>query len=114
MSGPITPRRGCLYLARLDKLRPVLVVSIDVRNALAGDVLVVPCTTRLTGAPTHVRLRKGEGGQSAPSVLKCEQITTLPKGDLRDGALGPPLAATRMREVERAVLRAIGVPVPEP
>lgn len=109
---PPGPRRGRLYLARLDKIRPVLVISPDVRNAFASDVLVIPCSTRLSDAPTHVRLRRGEGGLSATSVLKCEQITTLHKEDLRDDALGGPLTAERLLEVERCVLRAIGVPVP--
>ena len=111
-SDPGTPRRGRLYLARLDKLRPVLVISPDIRNALASDVIVIPCSTRISGAPTHVRLRKGEGGLPAASVLKCEQITTLHKGDVRTQPLGAPLSPVRVFEVERCVLRAIGVPVP--
>jgi mRNA-degrading endonuclease toxin of MazEF toxin-antitoxin module len=105
-------RRGFCYVARLDKLRPVLVISHDVRNALASDVIVIPCTTKLSIAPTHVRLRKGDGGLSAASVLKCEQITTLHKDDLRRTPLGRSLSPKQLLEVERAVLRAIGVPVP--
>ena len=112
--GPPRPelRRGFVHLARLDKLRPVLVLSPNVRNALATDVIVIPCTTTLSIAPTHVRLRKGEGGVSAASVLKCEQITTLHKDDIRREPLGGPLSQKRLLEVERCVLRAIGVPVP--
>jgi mRNA interferase MazF len=106
------PRRGHLYLAHLDKLRPVLVISPDVRNELASDVMVIPCTSRLSIAPTHVRLRRGEGGLSTASVLKCEQLTTLHKDDVRLKALGGALSRDRVLEVERAVLRAIGVPVP--
>ena len=105
-------RRGFLYFVRLDKLRPALVLSTGVRNALASDVIVVPCTTSLSIAPTHVRLRKGEGGLAAASVLKCEQITTLHKEDVRPEALGGSLVPKRLFEVERAVLRAIGIPVP--
>ena len=105
-------RRGFVYFARLDKLRPVLVISSDVRNALASDIIVIPCTTTLSIAPTHVRLRKGEAGLSTASVLKCEQITTLHKDDVRRDPLGGPLLPKRILEVERAVLRAIGVPVP--
>ncbi|GAC1354274.1 MAG: hypothetical protein NVS3B10_02440 [Polyangiales bacterium] len=105
-------RRGFVHLARLDKVRPVLIISADVRNALASDVLVIPCTTTLSIAPTHVRVRKGEGGLPAPSVLKCEQITTLHQDDVRRDPLGAPLSAKRVLEVERGVLRAIGVPVP--
>jgi mRNA-degrading endonuclease toxin of MazEF toxin-antitoxin module len=105
-------RRGYVYLGRLDKLRPLLVISPDVRNDLASDVLVIPCSTRLSTAPTHVRLRRGEGGVSEASVLKCEQITTLHKDDVRRQPLGGALPPRKVLEVERAVLRAIGVPVP--
>ena len=111
-SATQTHLRGYLYLAQLDKLRPVLVISPNVRNALASDILVVPCSSRLSTAPTHVRLRRGEGGLSEPSVLKCEQITTLHKSDVRRRPLGGSLAAKRLLETERAILRAIGVPVP--
>ena len=106
------PRRGFLYLARVEKSLPVLILSPNVRNALASDVIVIPCTALVSTAPTHVRLRKGEGGLKRPSVLKCEQITTLPKGAIRPRAIGRALSAGRLLEVERAVLRAIGVPVP--
>lgn len=105
-------RRGFIHLARLDKLRPVLVLSPNIRNALASDVIVIPCSTTLSIAPTHVRVRKGEGGLSEASVLKCEQITTLHRDDVRRAPLGGPLSPKRLLEVERAVLRAIGVPVP--
>ena len=57
-----TPRRGYVYRARLDRRRPVLVISPDYRNERASDVLVIPCSTRLRDAPTHVRLRAREGG----------------------------------------------------
>jgi mRNA interferase MazF len=107
-----TARRGFLYWVRLDKRRPALVLSPDYRNERAHDVIVVPCSTRVRDAPTHVLLQRGEGGVEEPSVLKCEQITTLAREDVLQ-AVGGPLSSSRMRAVERAVLRAIGVPVPE-
>jgi mRNA-degrading endonuclease toxin of MazEF toxin-antitoxin module len=106
------PRRGHLYWVNLDKRRPALVLSPDYRNLRAGDVIVVPCSSRLRPAPTHVMLRRGQGGLTENSVLKCEQITTLSKGDVHGGALGKALPTTILLEVERAVLRAMGVPVP--
>ncbi len=106
------PRRGFLYYARLDKRRPVLVISPNVRNLGAADVLVIPCSTVLSEAPTHVRLRRGEGGIGVASVLKCEQLGVLRKDQLDRAALGGALAESRLRDVERAILRAIGVPVP--
>jgi mRNA-degrading endonuclease toxin of MazEF toxin-antitoxin module len=106
-------RRGHLYWATLDKRRPVLVVSPDYRNERASDMIVVPGSSVVREAPTHVMLRKGEGGVSARTVLKCEQILTLPTVDVGRKPLGPSLSARRVAEVERAILRAIGVPVPD-
>jgi mRNA interferase MazF len=105
------PRRGHLYWAQVDKRRPVLVISIDARNERASDVMVVPCTTTLRPAPTHVRLRAGEAGAPQVCMLRCEQVTTLPRSDIEPRPLGGPLGHGRLGEVERAVLRAIGVPV---
>ena len=107
------PKRGHLYWARLDKKRPVLVVSPDYRNERASDVIVVPCSTMTRPAPTHVELARGEAGVHARSTLKCEQVTTLPKHDLASKALGRRLPIAKMARVERAILRAIGVPVPD-
>lgn len=107
------PIRGCLYWVAMpgDKRRPAVVISMDARNRLADDVLVIPATTTLRVAPTHVRIRKGTGGLRQDSVLKCEQITTLPKRLLSESALGGPLSAALLEDVERGVLRAIGVSI---
>ena len=104
-------QRGHLYWAWLDKRRPVLVISSDGRNQRANDLIVVPCSTNLLDAPTHVRLRRGEGGIPRDSVLKCEQMNTLVKSDLEQAPMGLPLGAGRIAEVERAVMRAIGIPI---
>ena len=110
------PLRGCLYWVVIpgepgEKRRPALVISVGARNRLADDVLVIPASTTLRVAPTHVRLRKGTGGIREDSVLKCEQITTLPKRLLSESALGGPVSPVLLEEVERGVLRAIGVPI---
>jgi mRNA-degrading endonuclease toxin of MazEF toxin-antitoxin module len=103
-------RRGYLYWVSLDKRRPALLLSPDVRNDKGRDVIVIPVSTVMREGPWHVRLRKGEGGLAASSVLLCEQITTVPKDCLDATTLGGPLSAARIGEVERAILRAIGVP----
>jgi mRNA interferase MazF len=110
------PRRGHLYWVRIPdepggKRRPALVLSPDSRNRLANDVIVVPVSSVLREAPTHVRLRLQEGGLPRPSVAKCEQITTLRRDRLVPRSLGGNLTPGRMVEIEKAVLRAIGVPV---
>lgn len=103
-------RRGYLYWTSLDKRRPALLLSPDVRNDKGRDVIVIPVSTVMREGPWHVRLKKGEGGITAPSVLLCEQITTVPKDCLDPTPLDGPLSSARIGEVERAVLRAIGVP----
>ena len=110
------PLRGCLYWVVIpgepgEKRRPALVISVGARNRLADDVLAIPASTTLRVAPTHVRLRKGTAGIRENSVLKCEQITTLPKRLLSESALGGPVSPVLLEEVERGVLRAIGVPI---
>jgi mRNA-degrading endonuclease toxin of MazEF toxin-antitoxin module len=107
------PLRGHLYWACLagDKRRPVLVLSPNVRNERAHDVIVAPLTTTLRPSPTHVRLRRREAGAKAGSVVACERITTLERDVLDERALGGPLSDERMHEVAKAILRAIGVPI---
>ena len=107
-------RRGEIHWALMpgDKRRPVLVLSPEARNERASDVIVVPLSTNLRAGPWHVRLTREDGGVPVASVIKCEQVTTLPRALLNDTPLGRPLSARIMGEVERAVLRAIGVPTP--
>ena len=93
------------------KQRPALVVSVNARNRLADDVLVVPASTTLRPADA----RPGEKGNRRPAArffLKCEQITTLSKRLLSPSALGGPLSEAVLEDVERGVLRALGVPIP--
>jgi mRNA interferase MazF len=112
------PRRGEIYLVRIPghphdtKDRPALVVSMDVRNRLANDVIVVPLSTNLRPAPTHVELPAGEGGLKETSVAKCEQITTLDKSFLIRGPFAGAISAHIQREVEKAIQRSIGIAIP--
>ncbi len=54
------PQRGEIHWAKIigqpgdTKERSVLVVSSDSRNQFADDVIVVPLSTTLRPAPTHV------------------------------------------------------------
>ena len=93
------------------KDRPALVVSLDVRNRLANDVIVVPLSTTLRPAPTHVELPAGEGGLKETSVAKCEQVTTLDKSLLIRGPFAGTINPFLMQEIEKAIQRSIGIPV---
>lgn len=89
--------------------RPALVVSSNVRNRFANDVLVCPISSRLRGGPTHVRLHPREGGLGATSEVKCEQVTTIRKARIVEGPLVGPLSRARMRQVERCILTALDI-----
>jgi mRNA-degrading endonuclease toxin of MazEF toxin-antitoxin module len=114
MTGPF-PHRGEIYLVSMRtrpaerKVRPALIVSPDVRNRWAGDVFVVPLSTQIRPAPTHVILERGEGGMSVASVVKCEQITCLDKTLLDPHPLGRPLSPERLHQVEDALLLSLGI-----
>lgn len=101
--------RGHMYWVSLDKRRPALVVSPDYRNERASDVIVVPATSRLRASPTRVLLSKGEAGIPRASALNAEQIATLAVVEIGEeiGAL----SEVRMGDVERAILRAIGIAI---
>jgi mRNA-degrading endonuclease toxin of MazEF toxin-antitoxin module len=67
VSSKRLPRRGEIWLVKLhvgppDKgLRPVLIVSVDVRNQheRADTVLAIPLTTSIhKGVPTHILLTR--------------------------------------------------------
>ena len=109
------PQKGEIYLVRLPgqpkdkKTRPALIVSLDIRNRLANDVIVVPVSTTLRDSPTHVELAIGEGGLTQRSMAKCEQITTLDKSFLIRGPFSGKISPQKMFEVKEAIQKAIGV-----
>ena len=111
------PQRGEIYLVKIPghpldrKLRPALVVSIDVRNQWAHDVMVVPLSTTLRAAPTHVLIPVGAAGLHHDSMAKCEQLTTLDKRLLIRGPFAGTLSERLMVQVEQGIMRAIGLVV---
>lgn len=105
-------RRGFVYWIHFDKWRPGLVLSVDARNDRANDIIAVPCSTNLREAPTHVHVRRGIGGLPGSSVVKCEQVTTINKINVRPDPLDGPMPPHAMRAIEQAIQRAIGIPIP--
>lgn len=92
--------------------RPALVVSADIRNRLADDLIVVPIFSQGADGPTHVRLPRGAGGIKKESVMFCEELTTLDRDFLARGPWGAPVTADVLDAVVRAVRRALGETVP--
>jgi mRNA-degrading endonuclease toxin of MazEF toxin-antitoxin module len=104
-------RRGFLHWGRLDKRRPLLVVSSDKFNARSEYVTVVPGSTRLRPLVTHVELHSGEGGVDRATMLLCEHVQELHRSDVDLVPIGPPLSGERMRQVEAAILLYLDIAV---
>jgi mRNA-degrading endonuclease toxin of MazEF toxin-antitoxin module len=104
-------KRGAIHWVSLDERRPAIVLSPDARNRLANDVIVVPCSTSARAMTWHVPLQRGEAGLPQSCMAKCEQIATVPKSWVDPIELGT-LSPTRMRQIERVVLSALGIIVP--
>ncbi|MGH9430663.1 MAG: type II toxin-antitoxin system PemK/MazF family toxin [Terriglobia bacterium] len=101
------PRRGEVYLVRLDKNRPALVISTNALNRYALDVCVVPMTTvRRPAFSLRVQVKPGEGGLSRDSWAKCDQVTTLEKNLLLYPPLGR-LTEETLKAVEQAIKLAL-------
>ena len=108
----VFPRRGEVWLVKFPddpKSRPALIVSPDVRNELANSVLAVPITTNLRPAPPHVLLPAGQGNLSQDSMARCENISYLHKSRLSRGPLGPAITPALMHDIERCLLRSLGL-----
>ena len=103
--------RGMLYWVELpdDKRRPALIISPAMRNEAAKTVLVVPISSQLRFGPWHVALRSGEAGLHKSSVAKCEDVQPVRRELFNPRPIGGPLSAERMREIEGAVMSALGI-----
>jgi mRNA-degrading endonuclease toxin of MazEF toxin-antitoxin module len=82
-------KRGEVYIVRLDKPRPAIVLSIDPINKFALDVCVVGITTvqRKTFS-MRVPVKKGDANLDFNCWAKCDQVTTLERTLLRYPPIG--------------------------
>ena len=80
-----------IHLARLDKPRPVLVLTRAVVRPHLSRVTVAPITTTIRGLSTEVAVGP-ENGLDGPSVVNCDNVVTIPSDRLGD-QLGLLLAA---------------------
>ena len=70
-----------IHIARLDKARPVLVLTRELVRPHLNTVTVAPITATIRGLSTEVRLDAANGLEAA-SVASCDHVTTIPKGAL--------------------------------
>lgn len=67
------PRRGDVWLADLDKVRPVIVLTRDPMGRLLNAVITAPVTSTVRGLTTEVSVGPTDGIRR-PSVANTDQI----------------------------------------
>ncbi|MEW6103578.1 MAG: type II toxin-antitoxin system PemK/MazF family toxin [bacterium] len=107
------PHRGEIWLVNFNPargheqrgIRPALLIQSNTINQTGFGTVVVLAISKATDVKRrgilNVSVKKGEGGLTVDSVVKCHQIYTIDTGRLmrRFGKL----TDIRMKEVERAV-----------
>jgi mRNA interferase MazF len=66
-----------IHVARLDKSRPVLVLTRELVRPHLKTVTVAPITTTIRGLSSEVAV-DATNGLAEPSVVTCDNITTIP------------------------------------
>jgi mRNA interferase MazF len=66
-----------IHRARLDKSRPVLILTREAVRPHLTTVTVAPITTRIRGLSTEVPVGNANGLHER-SVVACDHITTVP------------------------------------
>jgi mRNA interferase MazF len=111
------PHQREVYLSRAlrqsgdTKKRPVVVVSLDIRNQYSSTVLVVPFSSDTQSAvnnPSRVLIPSGEGGLELDSVAMCDVITNIEKRYLERGPYGQ-ISAESLERIQGGIQVAIGI-----
>jgi mRNA interferase MazF len=99
-------RRGEIWWARVDKRRPVVLVSRDEAYAVRALVIVAPVSTTARGFAVEVGVGRKEGLPTR-GVVNCDYLVTLPKVDLleRAGVLG----SVKLAALDEALRFALGL-----
>ena len=91
-----------IYVAQLDKARPVLVLTREVVRPYLNRVSVAPITTTARGLSTEVPVGRANG-LDQDSVVSCDNIVTVPTSTLGR------LVGHLLREQEPGLAAAIRV-----
>jgi mRNA interferase MazF len=70
-----------IYIAALDKARPVLILTRELVRPHLATVTVAPITTTIRGLSTEVHC-DAANGLAGPLVVSCDNVTTIPTSAL--------------------------------
>ena len=107
--SPPAVHRGDIWLADLDKRRPVVVLTRDPLGRLLHSVIVGPVTSTVRGLHTEVDLTEADGARKR-SVVNLDNLQLVARARLvrRVGRATP----TTMRAICGAITEATGCPRP--
>jgi mRNA interferase MazF len=99
-------KRGQVWWARIDKRRPVVLVSREEAYAIRALVIVAPVTTTVRGYAVEVKLGKREG-LPRDCVVNCDWLVTIAKRDLV--ARAGTLSAAKLAQLDDALRFALAL-----
>lgn len=99
-------KRGEVWWAKIDKRRPVVLLSRDEAYEMRAMVIVAPATTTVRGFSLEIKVGRREG-LLRESVINCDWLVTVPKADLIERA--GSLSAVKLRQLGDALLFALGL-----
>jgi mRNA interferase MazF len=110
------PRRGEIYWVNFNPAkgseqagkRPAVILSNDTLNQYGSVVTVAPLTSTLPKKPYPHTVRLPAHSLLGEAVILCNQSRTVAKERL-EGNIGA-LSAEQLREVEGAIVVALGLP----
>ncbi len=93
-----------IHTARLDKVRPVLILTRELVRPHLSRVTVAPITSTVRGLSTEVPVGSANG-LDQPSVVSCDNIVTVLKSALgrHIGYLLPAQEAALARAIHAAL-----------
>ncbi|MEX0998994.1 MAG: type II toxin-antitoxin system PemK/MazF family toxin [Thermodesulfobacteriota bacterium] len=109
------PRRGDVYIARLDpthgreikKTRPVVVISNNHLNELSGLVIVAPITSGKYSYVHDIPIIPPDGGLEKNSVIVVEQLRAIDQTRLMKQA--GRVKKTTLEEIDQALRDHLGL-----
>jgi len=98
-----------IHLARLDKLRPVVVLTREAARPVMSSVTVAPITSTIRGLSTEVNVGT-VNGLDRESVVSCDNLTTIP-ATLLGERIGI-LLEHQERDLARAIVLSFDLDLP--
>ena len=101
------PRRGEVWLAQLDKVRPVIVLTRDPLGGLLNAVIAAPVTSTIRALSTEVSVGPEDGVRHA-SVANLDNVQLVARARLmRRVGRARPTTMSAMPRVTSAILTTV-------